>query len=405
MSTLLIRNARIIDPLAQRDEEGDLFVRDGRIAPPEKSADNIVDADGALLAPALIDSRVFKVDVAACHAGGIAQVCLMPDQNPMLDDPAIIDRARYTGGKTLPVHPFAAATKNLGGAEIAEIGLAKINGAVAVSTGRGAIASTLVMQRLLTYAAGLDMTVISHAEDMALTQGACATESETATRLGLPAAPAYAEVLAVERDIRLAEAVGAKLHFPQVTTAEALDVIRAAKKRGVIVTCGVTPAHFLLNDISIGAWKTYARLSPPLREEKDRQAVIAALHDGTIDVISSGHDPRTAEDKRVPYAHAAPGMAAAEVLLSLSASLVHNGTLGWLDLFDKVSTAPARIFGISGGSLSDNAPAHLVLLHPDKPWKIAAEDMRGRARNTPFDGHPVEGKVMATFVNGVQLFG
>jgi dihydroorotase len=405
MSTLLIRNARIIDPATKRDETGDLFVRDGRIAALEKSADKIIDAQGAILAPALIDSRVFKVDVAACHAGGIAQVCLMPDQNPMLDDPAIIDRARYTGGKTLPVHPFAAATKNLGGAEIAEIGLAKMNGAVAVSTGRGAIASTLVMQRLLTYAAGLNMTVISHAEDMALTNGACATESETATRLGLPAAPAFAEVLAVERDVRLAEAVGAKLHFPQVTTAEALDVIRAAKKRGLRVTCGVTPAHFLLNDISIGAWKTYARLSPPLREEKDRQAVIEALRDGTIDVISSGHDPRTAEDKRVPYAHAAPGMAAAELLLSLSASLVHNGTLSWLDLFDKVSTAPAQIFEIAGGWLGESAPAHLVLFHPDKPWKITAENMRGRARNTPFDGHPVEGKVIATIVNGVQLFG
>jgi dihydroorotase len=405
MSTLLIRNARILDPAAKRDETGDLFVCDGRIATLEKSADKIIDAQGAILAPALIDSRVFKVDVAACHAGGIAQVCLMPDQNPILDDPAIIDRARYTGGKMLPVYPFAAATKNLGGAEIAEVGLAKINGAVAVSTGRGAIASALVMQRLLTYAAGLDMTVISHAEDTTLTSGACATESETATRLGLPAAPAYAEVLAVERDIRLAEAVGAKLHFPQITTKEALDVIRAAKKRKARVTCGVTPAHFLLNDISIGAWKTYARLSPPLREEKDREAVIAGLGDGTIDVISSGHDPRTAEDKRVPYAQAAPGMAAAEVLLSLSACLVHNGTLSWLDLFEKVSVAPARIFGIAGGSLFHGALAHFVLFHPDKPWKIMAENLRGRARNTPFDGYPVEGKVLATFINGVQMFG
>jgi dihydroorotase len=405
MTGLLIRNARIIDPASQRDDIGDLFIQHGKIAALPDKAEDVLDAKGAILAPALIDSRVFKVDVAACHAGGIARVCLMPDQKPLLDDPAIIDRAKHIGGKTLPVHPLAAATKHLGGVEMAEIGLARLNGAVAVSTGREAIASSLVMHRLLTYAAGLNMTVVSHAEDMSLTANTCATESETATRLGLPAAPAFAESLAVARDIRLAEAAGAKIHFPQLTTASALDLVRTAKQRGMRVTCGVTPAHFLLNDISIGAWRTFAKMSPPLREEQDRLAVIEALRDGTIDVISSGHDPRTTEDKRVPYAHAAPGMASAELLLSLAASLVHNEVLTWLQVFDRLSTAPAQIFELPGGWLGVGAPANLVLFDPDRPWKIKPDALLGRARNTPFDGYPVEGKVIATFVNGNRVFG
>ncbi len=405
MSSLLIKNARIIDPSSKRDEIGDIFLHNGRIAPLPASDENILDAQGAILAPALIDTRVFKVDPVASHAGGIARICLMPDQSPMLDDPAIIDRARHTRGKSLPVHPFVAATKNLAGTEMSELGLARMNGAVAVSTGRGAIEQALVMHRLLTYATGLNMTVVSHAEDMSLTATACATESETATRLGLSAAPSYAEALAVERDIRLAEAAGAKIHFPQVTTAAALDIVRAAKQRGLRVTCGVTPAHFLLNDVSIGAWKTYARLSPPLREDSDRLAVIEALRDGTIDVISSGHDPRTAEEKRVPYAHAAPGMASAELLLSLAASLVHNNVLTWLELFDRLSTAPAQIFELSGGWLGVGAPADVVLFNPDTPWKITSEELRGLGRNTPFDGYPVEGRVVATFVSGNKVFG
>lgn len=407
MSTL-IKNARLIDPSCQRDETGDILIRDGRIAAVGTvtgTADAIIDAKGAIVAPALIDTRAFKVDATACHAGGIARICLMPDQNPILDDPALVDRAKYLGGKTLPVHPFAAATKNLAGLEIAEIGLAKSAGACAVSTGRKAISSALVMHRLLTYAAALNLTVVVHAEDTALTENAVATESETATRLGVSAAPAYAEALAVARDIQLAEAVGAKLHFPQLTTAAALDLVRAAKTRGVRVTCGITPTHFLLNDISIGAWRTFAKTSPPLREEEDRLAVIAALQDGTIDVISSGHDPRTTEEKRVPYAHAAPGMSAADVLLPLAAKLVHNGTLTWLQLFDRLSTAPAQIFEIGCGWLGVGAIADLIVFDPHVPWKINPEPLTTLGRNTAFDGMPVEGKVIATYIGGSRVFG
>jgi dihydroorotase len=406
--SLLIKNARLIDPASKRDGPGDILIRGSKIAAVGKvteKADETLDAKGAIVAPALIDTRVFKVDTAACHAGGIARVCLMPDQTPILDDPALVDRAKYLGGKTLPVHPFAAATKNLGGTEMAEIGLAKMAGAVAVSTGRHALSSSLVMHRLLTYAAALNLTVVSHAEDAALTENAVATESETATRLGLSAAPACAEALAVERDCRLAEAVGAKLHFPQITTAAALDIIRAAKQRGVRITCGVTPTHFLLNDISIGAWRTFAKASPPLREESDRLAVIAALKDGTIDMISSGHDPRTTEEKRVPYAHAASGMASADVLLPLAAKLVHNGTLSWLELFDRLSTAPAQIFEIGSGWLGVGVSADLIIFDPHAPWKINPEPQSISGRNTAFDGLPVEGKVMATFVNGVKVWG
>jgi dihydroorotase len=407
MSTL-IKNARLIDPSRGFDAVSDILIRDGKIAALgsiDEKAETIIDARGAIIAPALIDTRSFKIDVAACHAGGIARVCLMPDQTPVLDDPALVDRAKYLGGKTLPVHPFAAATNGLLGTEIAEVGLAKKMGAAAISTGRSAIKSALMMHRLLTYAAALNLTVVSHAEENTLTENNYATESETATRLGLSAAPAFAECLAVERDIRLAEMAKAKIHFGQITTRAALELIRAAKIRGVRVTCGVTPAHIFLNDVSIGAWRTFAKCSPPLREETDRLAVIDALTDGTIDVISSGHDPRTTEQKRVPFAIAAPGMSGAELLLPLAAKLVHNGTLTWLQLFDKLSTAPAQIFEIGVGWIGVGAAADIIIFDELSPWKIDAEKLIGRNRNTAFDAMPVEGKVRATFVGGVKVFG
>ncbi|MCH8684894.1 dihydroorotase [Pedomonas mirosovicensis] len=408
MTRIAFLNAHLIDAASGLDATGGLLVENGRIAAvgditvPEGA--DVVDCGGKVLTPALIDTRAFKVDVDACVAGGIATTCLMPDQNPVLDDPAVIERAYRLGRKTIKVRPFVAATRGLQGEELAEVGLGLESGAVAIATGRSAITHTGVMLRLLQYATGFDALVITHTEDPGLVKGTCATEGEFAQRLGLPAHPTLAETLMVERDIRLAEATGARVHIAQVTCAASIEAVRLAKKRGVKVTCGVTPAHILLNEIAVSGFRTFARFAPPLRTEADRLAVIEGLRDGTIDVIASGHDPRTQEEKRLPFAQAAPGMVGAETLLATSLTLVHNGTLTLGKLLDKLSGAPARIFGLENGRLGVGAPADLLLLDPGAPWRIEAENLRSVQKNTPFDRMAVQGRVRGLWRDGVDVF-
>lgn len=407
MTVVAFTNAHLIDAASGLDAAGGVLVENGRIAAvgdiavPEGA--QVVDCRGKVLTPALIDTRAFKVDVESCVAGGIATTCLMPDQNPVLDDPAVIERAYRLGRKTIKVRPLVAATRGLGGEELAEIGLGLGSGAVAVATGRRAITHTGVMLRLLQYSTAFNALVISHTEDPGLVKGTCATEGEFAQRLGLPAHPTLAETLMVERDIRLAEATGARLHIAQVTCAQSIEAVRLAKKRGVKVTCGVTPAHILLNEIAVTDYRTFARFSPPLRTETDRLAVIEGLRDGTIDIIASGHDPRTMEEKRLPFAQAAPGMVGAETLLATSLTLVHNGTLPLAQLLDKLSGAPARIFGLDNGRLATGAPADLLLLDPGAPWRIEADNFKSVSRNTPFDRMAVQGRVLGLWRDGVNV--
>ena len=364
----------------------------------------IIDAKGLTIAPGLIDAGVFKADWRACHAGGITRVMLMPDQKPPLDNPAMIG---FAWGATKPhiwVHPLAAATRGLLGAELAEIGLCQAAGAVGVATGRAGIADSGVMYRLMQYAAGFDLVVVSHAEDATLTGDAVATDGEVATRLGLPAAPAFAEALAVARDLRIAEATGARLHFRQVTTAESIALVRAAKARGVAVTCGVTPGHFLMSEQSVSGYRSFARLSPPLRSEDDRQAVLAGLADGTIDCIASGHDPRSQEDKRLPFADAEPGMIGAETLLALALTLVRDGRMTQDALLATMTANPARIFGLPAGHIAPGQPADLMLFDAGAPWRIDADATLASAGNTPFDGMPTQGRVALTMKGGETVW-
>jgi dihydroorotase len=381
--------------------EGDTIVTVGEFEIP---ADAVrVDLAGKTLAPALIDLGVFAVDQAACRAGGIARVGLMPDQSPVLDDPGIIRRAALSGKPALWVHPLAAATRALEGHDLGEMAINASAGARAVATGRGWIASSATMRKVLAYARDIGVAVVAHAEDGGLTDGTVATEGETATRHGLPAAPAIAEALAVARDLMLAEETQARVHFRQVTTAAAFDLIRAAKRRGVRVTCGITPAHLLLSDIAMSDFRTFARLSPPLRDESDRQAALAAVKDGTIDVIASGHDPRGPEAKRLPFVDAEPGMSGAETLLALSLGLVRDGLIPIERLFALLATNPAKILGLKTGTLEPGAPADLIVLDPGAPWQIEAERMVARAGNTPFDRLPVQGKVLSLYKGGTLV--
>jgi len=386
---------------------GAIRLVDGRIAAtgdivPE-DGDETLNARGALIAPGLVDLGVFAIDKPAFHFGGITRAALMPDQSPALDLPSRVSYIARSGKPDLWVHPLAAATRGLGGEQLAELALMKDAGARGVATGRRWIADSGVMLRLLRYAAMLDLVVVSHAEDGGLSGEAAATAGEMATRLGLPSAPAEAEALAVARDIALAEMAGARLHFRQVTTRVALALVKASKARGVSVTCGVTPAHFMLSDLATAEFRTFARLSPPLRSEEDRHAVIEAVGEGTIDVIASGHDPRGPEDKRLPFADAAPGMAGAETLLAMTLTLARDGVIDFPRAFDLLAATPARLLGVNAGVLIEGREADVALVDPEKPWVVSSERMAATAGNTPFDGQPTQGRVLALFKGGVAL--
>ena len=404
---LFIANGSLVRP--DSVGPGSLRAVDGRIVAlgdiaPE-DGDERIDAKGSLVAPALVDFGVFAVDKPAFHFGGIVRAALMPDGDPPADYPARVRFVAASGKPDFWVHPLAAATRGLAGQELAELALMQEAGAKAVATGRRWIGDSGVMLRLLQYAAMLDLVVVAHAEDGGLAGNAAATAGEMATRLGLPGAPAQAEALAVARDIALAEMAGARLHFRQVTTRVALDLVRAAKARGLAITAGVTPAHALLSDLATAEFRTFARLSPPLRSEADRQAVLEAIGDGTIDVLASGHDPRGAEDKRLPFADAAPGMAGAETLLPLAMQLVRDGVIDTARAFDLMAAAPARLLGVESGALVEGYEADLALVDPERPWIVDSAQMAAAAGNTPFDRQGVQGRALALWKGGVAISG
>lgn len=404
-SPLTFVNIRLVTP--GNVEPGALRTAEGRIAAlgdisPE-AGDLVIDGKGALLVPGLVDFGVFAVDKPAFHFGGITRAALMPDQSPILDLPSRVSYIAKSGKPDLWVHPLAAATRGLGGSELGELALMKEAGARGVATGRRWIADSGVMLRLMQYAAMLDLVVVSHAEDGGLAGAAAATAGEMATRLGLPSAPAEAEALAVARDIALAEMSGARLHLRLVTTRAALDLVRSAKARGVAVTCGVTPAHFMLSDLALAGFRTFARLSPPLRSDAERLAVVEAIGDGTIDVIASGHDPRGPEDKRLPFSDAEPGMAGAETLLAMTLTLVRDGVIDLPRAFALLAATPARLLGVDAGQLAVGMEADLALVDPEKPWIVDSGLMAATAGNTPFDGQPTQGRVLALYKGGAEI--
>ena len=387
--------------------KGAIRLVDGRIAAlgdiATEHGDEVVEAKGRLIAPGLIDYGVFAVDKPAFHFGGITRAALMPDQRPPLDLPSRVSYIAKSGKPDFWVHPLAAATRELGGEQLAELGLMREAGARGVATGRGWISDSGVMLRLLRYAAMLDLPVICHAEDGGLVGEAVATAGEMATRMGLSAAPAEAEALAIARDLQLAELAGAQIHFRQVTTRAGLALVRQAKAQGLPVTAGVTPAHIHLSDLAIGDFRSFARLSPPLRSEDDRKAVLEGIADGTIDVIASGHDPRGPEDKRLPFADAAPGMAGAEVLLATTLGLVTDELIDLPRAFALLAANPARLLGVEAGMLEQGAEADIALIDPERPWIVDSRKMAATAGNTPFDGQPLQGRVEALWKGGVRI--
>ncbi|HYP62929.1 MAG TPA: dihydroorotase [Acidocella sp.] len=421
--SILFRKICYLDESAQNLVEGDLLVRDGLIADfgqnlGRPDGAEIIEAEGAVLCPGLVDMRAslgepgfeYRETITsaaeAAAAGGITAIAVLPDSAPPIDDPAlvhlIIARGQETGSVSLL--PYAAATRGLNGEELAEYGLLRAAGAVAFTDGGKTIASSRLMRLALSYASGFGACIVQHPEDVELAKGGAATAGARATWMGLPGIPAAAEAICVARDIRLAELTGGAVHFAHVTTGEALALIRTAKDKGLRVTCDTAPPYFDLNETAIGDYRTYAKLSPPLRAEEDRQAVLAALRDGTIDAIASDHQPRDADDKRVPFADAAPGGAGLATLLGITLAHVQNGGLTLPQALALLTKKPAAWLGIEAGIIAKGRPADLCLFHPERSWQVQAGKLPGKAQNTPFDGRALEGLVLGTWKDGKRAF-
>jgi dihydroorotase len=424
MADVLFQDVRLLDPASGLDEIGALLVRDGVIADfggalGRPDGAEIITANGAVVCPGLVDMRAelgepgyeYRETIAsaalAAAAGGITTLAALPDSRPAIDDPALVSllRSRGDASGSLTILPYAALTRGCAGVEMAELGLLREAGAVAFTDGSHTIASSRLMRLALSYARGIGGFIVQHPEDPALAEGGAATEGELASRLGLPGIPAAAEAILVARDVRLAKLTGGRIHFAHVSTGEALTIIRAAKAAGVAVTCDTAPPYFDLNETAIGDFRTYAKLSPPLRCDEDRLAVCAALADGTIDAIASDHQPRDADDKRLPFAQAAAGGAGLVTLLGVTLAQVHAGHLTLSAAIGLLTHRPADVLGCEAGRLMRGRPADLCLFHPERIWQVEAGALPGKAQNTPFDGRAMEGKVLGTWKAGRRVFG
>ena len=424
VNRLLFHRARLLDPAGGLDTTGDLLVEGERIAAvgvdlsaSDRDAETI-NAEGSCLAPGLVDMRVQLREPGAEHlesiessgraaaAGGVTTMVALPNTDPPVDDVSVVEflARRAREARLAKVYTYAAATKGLKGRELTEMGLLAANGAVGFTDGVKAVADALVMRRVLAYARSFDLLVLQHPEEPSLAGAGEVNEGETATRLGLAGITPMAELIMVERDLRLVELTGARYHAAHVSTAAAIAVIRQAKAQGLPVTCDTAPPYFVLNETAIGDYRTFAKLSPPLRSEWDRRAVIEGLRDGTIDAIASDHAPWDQDSKRLPFSSAAYGIVGLETLLALSLELYHNRYLGLLDLIRLLTVNPALILRLPVGRLSVGAPADLVLFDPDQPWQISPDDFRSKSKNAPFDDRPVRGRVQLTIVDGRTIF-
>ncbi len=423
---ILFSGVRLIDPTSRRDAPGDLLVVDGRIASiggrlgdtaaPE-GTERVVGS-GLCLAPGLIDLRVqlrepgeeHKETIAsasaAAAAGGVTAMVALPNTDPVIDDVAGIEfiarRAREI--RKVKVYAYAGVTKGLAGKNLTEMGLLAESGALAFTDGLSAVADARVMRRALSYARTFGALIVQHPEEPTLAAGGQMNEGELATRLGLAGIPPTAEVIMIERDLRIVALTGGRYHAAHISTADAIEAIRAAKARGLPVTCDTAPPYFALNELAVGDYRTFAKLSPPLRGEEDRAAVAAGVADGTIDCIASDHAPHDQDSKRVPFAQASPGVIGLETLLPVSLELHHRGEMPLLDLLARMTLAPAALLGLSQGRLARGTPADLVLFDPDRAYTIDAGKLRSKSKNSPFDGRAVQGRVLRTIVDGRTVF-
>jgi dihydroorotase len=419
MTVTAFKNARLLDPATGRDETGALVVENGKIqalgtdAAVPKGA-TVIDCHGLCLAPGLVDMRVavgepgyeqretIQSASRAAAAGGITAFAMLPNTHPVIDDIAglefIARRAREAKG--VKIFAYGAATAGANGTHLAEMGLLAEAGAVGFTDGTRAIGDALTMRRALSYARAFGKVLVQHPEEPSLSANGQMNEGEIATRLGLSGIPRAAEIIMLERDLRLVELTHGRYHAAHLSTAEGIELIRRAKTAGLNVTCDVAPPYFALTEIDVGDYRTFAKLSPPLRHDNDRRAIIAGIADGTIDAIASDHAPQDQDAKRVPFAAAAPGAIGLETLLPIALELYHKDMVGLLDLLACLTINPATILGLPLGRLVVGGPADLVLFDLDRPWVVDAGTLLSKSKNSPFDKRPVSGAVVMTVVDG-----
>ena len=426
MSVTVFSHARIVDPSRGIDEAGSVIVDGKKIAAAGAAALNqgapegatIIDCRGKTIIPGLVNSRVFVGEPGAEHretiasasqaaaAGGVTSIVMMPDTDPIIDDIALVEHVLRAARDTASVHvyPAAAISKKLEGREMTEFGLLREAGAVGFTDGRHTIASSSLMRRALTYARDFGAIIAHETQDADLSASGVMNEGLYASWLGLSGIPREAEAIPLERDLMLARLTGGAYHAAKISTAMAAAAIARAKADGATVTAGVSINNLSLNENDVGEYRTFFRLSPPLRAEDDRLAMIEAVKDGTIDVIVSSHDPQDVDTKRLPFADAAEGAIGLETLLGAALRLYHNGDVPLLRLTELLSTAPARLFCLPGGTLKPGAPADLTVIDLEEPWIVREADIRSRSKNTCFEGARLQGKVLQTLVAGRTVF-
>jgi dihydroorotase len=423
---ILLANARLIDPSRNIDGPGDVLIADGVIRDARRGigaagvpeGTDIVNCAGMIVAPGLVDMRAFVGEPGANHretfasasraaaAGGITTIICQPDTSPVIDNPATVDfvlrRARDTA--IVNIHPMAALTKGMQGLEMTEIGLLKAAGAVAFTDGDRSITNAQLMRRALTYARDFDALIVHHTEDPDLVGEGVMNEGERASRLGLIGIPNAAEAVLLERDMRLVALTGGRYHAASLTCIESIEVLQRARDAGLRVSASASINHLTLNEIDIGPYRSYLKLSPPLRTEDDRQALVAAVASGLIDVIMSDHNPQDVETKRLPFAEAAPGAIGLETMLSAGLRLIHSGELDFTRLIRAMSTRPAELLGLPGGSLRPGAVADIIVIDADVPWVLDPADLKSQCKNTPFDEARFTGRVARTIVGGRTVY-
>ena len=423
-------NVRLLDPASNLDmvcdSTGGLITRGEKVSGiGPKIFENgisddieVIDCLGHCLIPGLVDIRVQVREPGYEHketiesvglsatAGGVTTIVCLPNTKPIISDASQVEflarRARKIG--LTKIYPYAALTANLDGKKLTEIGLLAEAGAVAFTDGDKAIENAQVLRRALSYALTFDLLIVQHPEELTLVPSGGMNAGETATRLGLPGIPREAEIIMIERDIRLVEMTGGKLHFAHISTSESVSVIRKAKEKGLRITCDTAPPYFALNDQTIGEYRTFAKLSPPLRSEDDRKAIILGLMDGTIDAIASDHSPQDADSKRLPFTQAESGGVGLETLLSVSLDLHHNGNLSLLQVLEKITNRPAELLNLPAGKIEVGSAADLVIFDPDFGWQVKDTDLVSKSKNTPFDLRLVQGIVRRTIIDGRMVY-
>jgi dihydroorotase len=423
---ILLANARIIDPSRDFDGPGDVLIADGIIRETRRGigaagvpeGTDVVNCSGRIVAPGLVDMRAFVGEPGFSHretfasasqaaaTGGITTIICQPETSPVIDNSATVDfvmrRARDTA--IVNIQPMAALTKGMRGEEMTEFGLLKAAGAVAFSDGDRSVTNSQVMRRALTYARDFDALIVHHTEDPALVGEGVMNEGEFASRLGLMGIPNAAEAVMLERDMRLVALTGGRYHAASLTCIDSLEILRRARDAGLAVSASASINHLALNENDIGPYRSFLKLTPPLRTEDDRRALVEAISSGLIDVIMSDHNPQDVEVKRLPFAEAASGAVGLETMLPAGLRLVHNGELDLMTLIRAMSTRPAELLGLAGGTLRAGSPADIIVIDPDVPWVLDPADLKSPCKNTPFDEARFSGRVMRTIVGGRTVF-